>query len=218
MKKKVVIITSLLLIVTISICVVLAFLTDSEETTNTFTIGKVDISLYETAVNELGEPIEGAEPVTENTYHLLPGKTYVKDPTITVEAGSDEAYIRMLVTLNLYKEIKEVFGSDFLPENYVSGYNPDKWIYIGSEENTEKNTITYEFRYYEPVDGFNNEVEEELVLEPLFTSLVIPGEIEANNLEKIADLEIKVVGHAIQKSGLDTADEAWNAFDKQYNE
>ena len=217
MKKKAVIITSFLLIATISICAVLAFLTDTEETNNTFTIGKVNITLHETAVNEAGEPIEGAEPATENTYHLLPGKTYVKDPTITVEAGSDESYIRMLVTLNLYKEIKEVFGNDFLPENYVSGYDSSKWIYISSEENTTDNTITYEFRYYEPVDGFNGEVEENLVLEPLFTSLNIPGDIESKDLEKIASLEIKVIGHAIQTAGLPTEEEAWKAFDNQYN-
>ena len=217
MKKKIAIISSVFLVAVLSICVTLAFLTDAEETKNTFTIGKVNISLYETAVNDLGEPIEGADPVTENVYHLLPGKTYVKDPTITVEAGSDESYIRMLVTLNLYKEIKEVFGDDFLPGNFVSGYDQEKWLYIGSEENIVENTITYEFRYHKKVDGFNNGKEEKMLLEPLFTSLNVPGEIEATDLQKIASLEIKVVGHAIQASGLPTPEEAWNAFDEQYN-
>ena len=213
MKKKVVIITSFLLVTALSICVTLAFLTDAEETKNTFTIGSVNISLYETDVNEMGEPIEGAEPVTENTYHLLPGKTYVKDPTITVENGSDESYIRMLVTLNLYKEIKEVFGEDFLPGNFVLGYDQEKWIYIGGEENLVENTITYEFRYHKTVDSLDGEK----VLEPLFTELTVPGEVEAADLEKIADLEINVIGHAIQASGLPTAEEAWKAFDEQYN-
>lgn len=213
MKKKVVIITSFLLVAALSICVTLAFLTDAEETKNTFTIGSVNISLYETDVNEMGEPIEGAEPVTENTYHLLPGKTYVKDPTITVENGSDESYIRMLVTLNLYKEIKEVFGEDFLPGNFVIGYDQEKWIYIGGEENLVENTITYEFRYHKTVDSLDGEK----VLEPLFTELTVPGEVEAADLEKLADLEINVIGHAIQASGLATPEEAWKAFDEQYN-
>lgn len=216
MKKKAVTIISVLAIITISICTTLAFLTDKETTTNTFTIGKVNISLKETDVDEHGVPIKNAEPVTENTYHLLPGKTYVKDPTITVEPGSEESYVRMLVTLNLYKEIKEVFGNDFLPENYVSGYDKTKWLYIGNEENPEENSITYEFRYYKTVNGFNGNKEEKLVLEPLFTSLMVPGEIEAKDLEKIADLKIEVIGHAIQTSGLETVEEAWNAFDEQY--
>lgn len=218
MKKKVLIIVGFLAILATGICVTLAFLTDRETVVNTFTIGEVAISLRETAVDSNGVPIEGAEPVLENQYHLLPGKTYVKDPTITVEAGSDESYVRMLVKLNKYQELKEIFGEDFEPGNFVTGYNPEKWIYINKTIG-DNNDVTYEFRYYQTVDGFNEDKEENLVLEPLFEAISVPGTVTAEDLKKIADLEIKVVGHAIQASGFDgSVDLAWTAFTKQYNE
>lgn len=217
MKKKIVIIVSIVAVFSISVCATLAFLTDEEKSLNTFTVGKVNIVLKETDVDELGVPIEGAEPVTENEYHLLPGKTYVKDPTITIEKGSEESYIRMLVTLNLYKEIKEVLGEGFTPGNYIEGYDMEKWIYEGSEENLQKNTITYEFRYYKTIDGFNGAKEESKVLEPLFATLKIPENLEANDLAKLSSLEIKVVAHAIQAEGFENDDAAWDAFTKQHD-
>lgn len=212
-KKTMTIIASIFLIATITICTTLAFLTDEETSVNTFTVGKVKITLTETAVDELGVPIANAAPVTENKYHLLPGKTYVKDPTITIEEDSESSYIRMLVTLNMHQQLLEIFGEDFSPGNYVNGYNSEKWLYNGSSKNIIENTITYEYRYYEPVSGLNNGNK---VLEPLFNSLIVPGYIEGEDLAKISTLEIKVVGHAIQKSGFKNADEAWEAFEEQY--
>lgn len=218
MKKKIVIISSLLTILMLSIGITLAFLTDAEETKNTFTIGKVDISLYETAVDENGTPIKNADPVIENDYHLLPGKSYVKDPTITVKEGSDDSYVRMLVTLNKYEELISVFGTDFAPENYVTGYDKDKWVYTNQKVNTEENTITYEFRYYKVVNGYDGTTKKDNVLEPLFTTLNVPNTLDAKDFEKIEGLEISIIGHAIQVSGLETADIAWDAFTKQYGE
>ena len=44
------------------------------------------------------------DEVTGQAYHLLPNTTVVKDPTITVDAGSEDAYVaaRVTVTGNLY--------------------------------------------------------------------------------------------------------------------
>ena len=78
----------------------MAWLTDTQNTVNTFTIGKVEITVDEAAVTPEGAPIEGADRVKGNVYHLVPGKTYVKDPTLTVLADSEAAYVRMLLTLN----------------------------------------------------------------------------------------------------------------------
>lgn len=215
MKKKILIIVSFILVSTLSVYFTLAYLTDKKTVVNTFTVGEVNISLKETKVDSLGIPLQDEEKTTNNKYHLLPGKTYTKDPTLTVEAGSEEAYIRILVTLNMYKELKEIFNNEFSPINYIEGYNKDKWIYINNKVNTKENTITYEFRYYKTVSGYNNSEKESVTLEPLFTKIKVPGEIETKDLEKISDLEIKVVGHAIQSSGFDSVDVAWQAFNEQ---
>lgn len=190
----------------------LTFQTD--ELINTFTVGQVSLKLDETDVDETGTPIPNANRVTGNEYKLLPGKEYVKDPTVTVLAGSEDSYVRLLVTITKAKEIKEVFGADFLPEKYVTGWDKAKWISTSIKENQD-NSITYEFRYHKVVNGKVNDKDEDVILEPLFTNFTAPGELDAEDLKKIEGLEIKVIGHAIQATGFKTADEAWKAFDEE---
>ena len=57
----------------------LAWLMDkTDAVTNTFTYGNVDIELAET---------------TGSDYHIVPGKTIAKDPTVTVKADSEASYV-----------------------------------------------------------------------------------------------------------------------------
>ena len=89
-----------------------AYLTSTDTVTNTFTVGNVQIKLDEAKVNLYGEPVNTAgqtkaeylaEGNTEdgwvparangNEYKLLPGHTYTKDPTIYVDANSEDAWL-----------------------------------------------------------------------------------------------------------------------------
>ena len=88
------------LLVAASVLGTMAYLTSTDTVTNTFTVGKVEIKLDEAKVNADGIPVEGADRVTANSYKLMPGNTYTKDPTVTVKAGSEESYVRMKVTFN----------------------------------------------------------------------------------------------------------------------
>ena len=141
MKKKVVIIlSSALLLITATVLTTFAFLKDEKVVVNTFSVGNVHIKLDETDVDANGVAIPGASRVIENEYHLLPGKTYIKDPLVTVKAGSQTSYVRMMVTIDHITEIKAIFGEDFMPGDFVSGYDQEKWIYIGSEDNILNNS------------------------------------------------------------------------------
>lgn len=88
MKKK---ITAIALVVClVAVAIVggsLAYFTDTDDATNTFTVGKVDITLTETNWVE--------EKAT-----LIPGRVIAKDPTITVEEDSQRAYTFMKVQLS----------------------------------------------------------------------------------------------------------------------
>lgn len=193
----------------------LAYLTDRETAKNTFTVGNVDIKLDETDVDENGKPIEGADRVTENEYHLIPGQTYTKDPTVTVVKGSEESYVRMMVTINCYSQLKAIFGEDFLPQEYVNGtWNSEKWPCVGYTVGTD-NTITYEFRYYTTVDA--SDADADIVLPALFGEFTLPGTVTGEELATISGLTITAEGHAIQAAGFADADAAWAAFDAQYN-
>ena len=213
-KKLVIIISSFIMIISLAVITTYSLLRDETNIiTNTFTIGKVDIELDEADVDNLGEIIEGADRVIENKYHLLPGQTYIKDPTITVVKNSQDSYIRMIVTITHIAELKKIFNNEFNPETIINDYDTEKWIYEGYTDNQD-NSYSYEFRYHKIAKGFKNEKSQDVKLEPLFKSFTIPGYLTGEQLSTIKDLKIKVVGHAIQAQGFDNQDAAWNAFKK----
>lgn len=220
MKKKVVIILcSALLLITATVLTTYAFLKDEKIVINTFSVGDVKITLDETDVDENGVAIEGADRVVENEYHLLPGKTYIKDPTVTVVAGSQDSYIRMMVNINHIAEVKSIFGEDFMPGDFVSDYDSEKWIYIGSTEDILSNSITYEFRYYKIVNGYEDETAKDIELEPLFKTFTLPGTVTGEQLETIKDLKISIIAHAMQANGFEDDEEAaWEAFNRSVEE
>lgn len=98
------------LLVAASVLGTMAYLTDSKDVKNTFTVGNVTIKLDEAKVDEKGNLVKNqddtlADRVTRNEYKLLPGHTYVKDTTVTVLAPSVESYVRMKVTFNKASQI-----------------------------------------------------------------------------------------------------------------
>ena len=87
--KMLVVLACAVVIVASSVMGTLAYLTDEAEAVNTFTIGKVAIKLDEAKVNPDGTPVAGADRVTANEYHLIPGGTY------TVQIGASSRDIRL---------------------------------------------------------------------------------------------------------------------------
>ena len=212
MKKIKVLITVLcaVVLVTASVLGTLAYLTSQDEVVNTFTIGKVNITLDEADVNEDGTVIPNANRVTENNYHLVPGQTYVKDPTMTVKADSEDSYVRMLLTINCANAFDEIYAPAHADLTTIfNGYDAETWVY--ESVTRESDTLTYEFRYKEIVA----KAETDTVLDALFDSITIPGTFDSVDMASIVGLEIKVIGHAIQATGFADADAAWTAFNAQ---
>jgi len=195
----------------------LAFLTDRDSVKNTFTVGNIDITVDESAVNSEGKPVDGAQRVQSNEYHLLPGCRYTKDPTVTVEANSEEAYVRMILTVHNASAVQAVLDKYQLGDFAVliDGWNAETWLYHGFEADAAENVISFEFRYKEPVAAG----EEAVVLPPLFDTLVVPGEMSGEELQALYDggFRMEIFGHAIQTASFDTEEQAWEAFDKQVN-
>ena len=210
------------LLVAASVMGTMAYLTDTKTVTNTFTVGKVAIKLDEAKVNEDGEPIDEKKNVVEklsdalrvekNDYHLLPGHSYTKDPTVTVLAGSEESYVRMIVTATFDKVLNETQLATQL-DNIFTGYD-SRWerngkkVEIAGEGDKAHTVITYEYRYKTTVsaDKDNN------VLPALFTGITIPSGWTNEQLAAIGGIQIKIDAYAIQADGFDTADAAWTAY------
>lgn len=191
----------------------MAYLTSQATVVNTFTVGQVNLILDETKVTPDGKPVDGAARVKENRYHLIPGMTYVKDPTLTVVKGSEEAYVRMLVTVDHIDALEAIFGDPFLPQYFVEGWDETVWLTTRVMKRDEAaNTATYEFRYFETVKPAANQ---NCVLDALFDSITVPASMTGEDLAKITGLRITVVGHAIQAGGFADAEAAWAAFDAE---
>lgn len=224
------------LLVAASVLGTMAYLTSTDTVTNTFTVGKVEIKLDETDVtNQTGPRVQA------NSYKLMPGTTYTKDPTVTVKAGSEESYVRMKVTFNNAKEIialctdpefaDEVTGTEnafplirmvkFVETNAAKwdGIIPDNMVETEDMLAMPKyfaydktaDTLTYIFYYRETVTATTADV----VLPVLFNSITVPEWATGEQLAKLEGFEINVVAEAIQAGSFANADQAWAAFAPQ---
>lgn len=200
---------AVVLLVTATVFGTMAYLTDTQEVVNTFTVGSVAIKLDEAGVKPDGtyETIHDNR-VESNSYKLMPGRTYFKDPTVTVLKGSESSYVRMLVTISKAEALKAACGGNFQFDEFFANWDEENWTLFNTAEDTEADTITCEFRYKEAVAASDSDV----VLDDLFESFTVPGSVTNSQLAALEDMKITVVAHAIQADGFDDADAAWAAF------
>ena len=224
------------LLIAASVLGTMAYLTSTDTVTNTFTVGKVEIKLDETDVTNPTGP-----RVQANSYKLMPGTTYTKDPTVTVKAGSEESYVRMKVTFNNAKEIialctdpeyaDEVTGAEnAFPLIRMVNYTDTAELYwdgllLDNMFETEEmlampkyfaydktaDTLTYIFYYKATVSGAEGDV----VLPVLFNSITVPDWATGEQLAKLNNFKITVVAEAIQAGSFANAGAAWAAFAPQ---
>ncbi|MBQ3588519.1 MAG: hypothetical protein II977_08105 [Oscillospiraceae bacterium] len=103
----------------------IAWLTaDSNEVNNTFTVGDINITLDETDIENPTGPRN-----TENEYKMVPGKKYMKDPIVHVEAGSEPCYVFVRLT-----EKNNAYGNDKVIQYTI---NSD-WTLVTTEANGDK--------------------------------------------------------------------------------
>lgn len=197
------------LLVAASMLGTMAYLTSTDEVENTFTVGQVKIKLDEAKANTDGSLVAGAARVKANSYKLLPGHTYNKDPMVTVLNGSEASYVKMTVTFSKANELDAIFapnGADLI--NIFNGYDSANWIYKGNTKDAAADTRTYEFWYKEAVGAPTADV----ALDALFDSITVPGTITNEQLATIEGMTITVNAYAIQADGFDDATAAFAAF------
>ena len=234
---KLMVIICILAILIIGSFGTLAYLTDTAGVTNTFTVGKVEISMDETKVDAEGNPVDkNGNPTNDpaeyvkttegNQYKLIPGAEYLKDPAIKVIAGSEKSYVRTILTVTNYSILDELLKKYDITD-YATMINWDAssvWKYIGYHIDTEADTISFEFRYFADnsavVDASTSE--EDLPLPALFTKIKVPGQFTAEDIAALQndpnktddDIKVIVEGHAIQVVGFEDAKNADGSLKK----
>lgn len=111
MKKKTILVAAIAVMLVAALVVggTLAYFTDKTEAKqNTFTVGNVGIDLKETAWHD------------NDDHTLVPGKFYDKNPTITVDANSQDAYVFLKLDLNKYVSLINLMGVDAY-KNHIGG-------------------------------------------------------------------------------------------------
>lgn len=229
------------LLVAASVLGTMAYLTDSKDVKNTFTVGNVAIKLDEAKVDEMGNLVKNqddtlADRVTQNEYKLLPNHTYTKDPTVTVLKPSVDSYVRMKVTFNKASQIiamctdpeyaDEVTGVEnafplIRMVNFVEA-NAAKWDGIIPDNDVETEDMLDNPKYFDAKNDtltyyfyYNEAVAAptaDVVLPVLFDSIKVPQWATGDQLKALQGFEINVVAEAIQADSFADADAAWAEF------
>ena len=202
-KVLLVMVCSVLLIVA-SIAGTLAYLTSTKAVANTFTAGKVAITLDDIATNQYGKTIDqegnqtgiasetyrlDASQGKKNTYKLVPGLEYTKDSQIHVAAGSEPCY--------LFVKIDPRFVA--IDSTIVATLSTNKWLPLTNVDNVY---------YYElVVDASNSDTPVDVLVLDTFT---VDTTATSQSLAEFNETTASIIAYAVQKEGLNL-EQAWNA-------
>ena len=174
----------------------MAYLTSTDEVVNTFTVGSVKITLDEAKVTTDGKPVEDAERVKANAYHLLPGNEYEKDPTVHVNAVSEDSWIFVKVENGIAAFEAATSTEENGYKSISDQITANGWTALNGVANV----------YYKPYT--KSDTGSDLIV---FSNFKIAD--TANDVQGWATLNatVNITAYAVQKDGFDTASAAWTA-------
>lgn len=196
-RKILVSLAALALVAAISIGGTIAYLTSTDKVENSFTVGKVAITLDESKVDINGTAVTPAARVKANTYKLMPGHPYTKDPTVHVDADSEDSWIFVKVE----NGISDIEAAEATGEN----------AYTPIAKQITNNGWTQ-------LDGKTNIYYKKYTAGTTDKDLAVFGNFKiADNAQDIsgwgaaANAKITVTAYAVQADGFTTAKAAWDA-------
>lgn len=208
MKKIFVTGLAFVLAIVASITGTLAWLTaKTEAVTNTFTVGNIKITLIEHKYNESDLDETTAETTTNQSYKLIPGNEYAKDPVVTVKANSEKCY--------LFVE----FSATGDPATYLTYTNnlEDNAVWTRLTNVTDKDV------YYKVVDASTADQPFHLLGSDKVTVLetLTKETIDAISEDTVISLNYKA--YAIQYDNMTSGEDAWSKINTavatgEYNE
>jgi len=184
------------LLVAASVMGTMAYLTSTDSVENTFTVGNVAITLDET---DTDNSTPGAERDKANSYKLLPGHEYTKDPIIHVAATSEECYLFVKID-------NQIAGIEKTGSTVASQMAAKGWVAVDVQSGV--------YVYVGTTAGATGPVAVAAGTDvPVFDKIVIDGAVNNTTLASYEGKTITVNAYAIQKYGFEgkTAAEIWTA-------
>ncbi len=215
-KKKVLVVALAISLIAIVSMGTLAWFNASDDVTNKFMVTDSEsdadeifsVDLYETKVDENGDPVVPAEKTDEgNTYdNIAPGDILTKNPTVE-NTGKYDQWIRVNVTLtNAENWVSALTACNITDlESIFVGYDANLWQSEGNDTPVvDATTDTLTFTYYlkdklEPAETAT-----------LFTAVKIPEQFDQDYMAYVNEFEMKIVAEALQYDN--TGDNAYDAF------
>lgn len=193
MKKKVTAIALAVCILAVAVIgATMAYFTDTDSKTNTFTFGKVDIDLTEESIEDKEEGVKAGTVGTDGgiTYPgVLPGLVYSKVPTVTVKNDSLDAWVIITATVPTVYDWDGLFNDSIDTANFTK----DKKI-VG------ENTVYYFYANAAVTAGSS--------VTP-FTEVKINPALTQDDVKNLPTFNVVVNAYGIQKEGFDDAQEAF---------
>lgn len=178
------------LLVAASVLGTMAYLTSTTgPVTNTFSIGKINITLDEAKVDKYGVAVTPAERGNGNEYKLVPNHEYKKDPTVHVKGDSENSYIFVKVVNGI--EAIEATGN-----TTIAAQIEENWTKLDGVANVYYQKYTKQTAAKDFV---------------VFNSFTVKNDISETDLEDYATASITITAYAVQQDGFANAKAAWDA-------
>lgn len=181
-RKLAVLLTTVSLLGVVGIGSTLAYFTDKTDVQNTVTMGNVNISVTEPVFDEI---TGGSKTITD----VLPGQVIEKDPTISLEGSSADAYIRVKLDILVNGEVAE----DSVREAVLAGITDNGVVFASESDDWTLGVGGY---YY-----YNGELSQDDKDVLMFDQVTIPN--SWTNEMANAELKITIQAEAIQADYLD---------------
>lgn len=176
------------LLVAASVLGTMAYLTSTTgEVKNTFTIGKINITLDEAPVNEYGEKIAGDRRMA-NSYKLVPNHLYVKDPTVHVTGNSEDSYI-------FVKVVNGITAIEAAGDTTIAKQIEKNWTKLDGVDGV----------YYQKYT--KQEAAKDFIV---FESFTVKNDVSETTLETYKEASITITAYAVQQDGFTGAKDAWD--------
>ena len=197
MKKKRTIIAAIILLLLLIIGGAIAYFTDTDDATNTFTIGNVEIEVVETAWDALTDT--DSDGIPDDAEDMMPGETVTKDPKIHNKSTTNSAYVFMKVVTPC--STGETVNSNPTPVRELVTFTAKTGWYLMTPSNSCSNgTLTRIYAYGS--DSAMTELAADGNTPTLFDNFTLSTAVDGSETGLTGNKNIQITGYAIQKEGL----------------
>lgn len=240
MAKKKIAIIALVVVLAASITIsgTLAYLTSTDSVQNVFTLGKIDLDFDEPGWHpDPADPgYDPAYPGTPDGENVLPGNTYVKDPT--VEAVEGDSYMRLKVEFldasgnritgagaaARVAKIWDTVRYDATGTTLIKG-SPSTWAVISALPNYNTTEFVLDatrnsdvaVRYFNYINAGTSDVFEEGTDSTLFTNIAVASDWGNTDFTILGEkYTVQITVEAIQANNIASAAAAYTQMDTEF--